>query len=52
MLRRLLGENFVLSLNGPEGLPMVYADTGMMEQMVMNLCVNARDAMPHGGPWT
>ena len=49
MLRRLLGENIVLSLNGPEELPMVYADAGMMEQMVMNLCVNARDAMPHGG---
>ena len=49
MLRRLLGENVVVSLNGPEGLPMVYADTGMMEQMVVNLCVNARDAMPHGG---
>ncbi len=49
MLRRLLGENIVLSLNGPEELPMVYADAGMMEQIVMNLCVNARDAMPHGG---
>jgi PAS domain S-box-containing protein len=49
MLRRLLGENIVLSLNGPEELPMVYADAGMMEQLVMNLCVNARDAMPHGG---
>jgi PAS domain S-box-containing protein len=49
MLRRLLGENIVLSLDGPEALPSVYADAGMMEQMVMNLCVNARDAMPHGG---
>jgi CheY-like chemotaxis protein len=49
MLRRLLGEHIALSLHRPENLPLVDADAGMMEQMVMNLCINARDAMPRGG---
>ena len=49
MLRRLLGEHIALSLHMAEGLPLVEADAGMMEQMVMNLCINARDAMPKGG---
>ncbi len=49
MLRRLLGEHIALSMHMPEGLPLVDADAGMMEQMVMNLCINARDAMPKGG---
>jgi PAS domain S-box-containing protein len=49
MLRRLLGEHIALSMHMPEGLPLVEADAGMMEQLVMNLCINARDAMPKGG---
>jgi PAS domain S-box-containing protein len=49
MLRRLLGEHIALSLHRPRELPRVDADAGMMEQMVMNLCINARDAMPKGG---
>jgi PAS domain S-box-containing protein len=49
MLRRLLGENIELSFTGPERLPLTRGDPGMLEQAVMNLCVNARDAMPNGG---
>jgi signal transduction histidine kinase/DNA-binding response OmpR family regulator len=49
MLPRLLGEEIVLRTNYAPGLLMVEADTGMIEQVVMNLVVNARDAMPKGG---
>ncbi|MBI5382285.1 MAG: response regulator [Opitutae bacterium] len=49
MLRRLIGENIRLSLVEPSTPCWVQADPGMMEQIVMNLCVNARDAMPQGG---
>lgn len=49
MLRRLLGETITLEFNPPPELPTVEADPGMIEQILMNLCVNARDAMPDGG---
>ena len=49
MVQRIIGENIALHFHPPEELPFVLADTGMMEQVVMNLAVNARDAMPHGG---
>jgi CheY-like chemotaxis protein len=49
MLRRLLGEDITLQVNYARNLPLVHADSGMMEQIVMNLAVNARDAMPKGG---
>src|SRR5262249_62245764 len=49
MLQRLLGEDLTLSLNLTVGLPGVTADAGMIEQVIMNLAVNARDAMPKGG---
>ena len=49
MLGRILGEHIDLQLKH-RGTPMwINADAGMMEQVVMNLCVNARDAMPEGG---
>jgi PAS domain S-box-containing protein len=52
MLRRILGENVVVVFqNSPEGA-WVSADAGMMEQVVMNLCINARDAMSQGGSLT
>ena len=52
MLRRLLGENINLSFQPAAGLPAVEADTGMLEQVLVNLSVNARDAMPKGGQLT
>ena len=49
MLRRLLGEDVVLESNYDRNAVRIEADTGMLEQVVMNLAVNARDAMPKGG---
>ncbi len=49
MLRRLIGEHIDLRFDGKTGLPAVEADAGMIEQVLMNLVVNARDAMPRGG---
>jgi len=49
MLTRLIGEDIQLRFEGGSVLPSVDADAGMLEQVVMNLVVNARDAMPKGG---
>ncbi len=52
MLKRLLGETVTLDFHPPPELPPVHGDAGMMEQVLMNLVVNARDAMPKGGTLT
>jgi PAS domain S-box-containing protein len=52
MLRRLIGEDIELSVNPAGGLARVRVDPGQIEQVVMNLVVNARDAMPRGGKIT
>jgi two-component system cell cycle sensor histidine kinase/response regulator CckA len=49
MLRRLIGEDVALSISTPDNLGRVKADPGQIEQVLMNLVVNARDAMPRGG---
>jgi CheY-like chemotaxis protein len=52
MLGRLLGDHIELLFYGQAEAVWVEADSGMMEQVVTNLCVNARDAMPNGGRLT
>ena len=49
MIRRTIGENINLTVNTSTEYPIVNADPSQIEQVILNLCVNARDAMPGGG---
>jgi two-component system cell cycle sensor histidine kinase/response regulator CckA len=52
LLKRLIGETVQLSVRHGRGLGAVRADPGQLEQVIINLAVNARDAMPGGGTLT
>jgi signal transduction histidine kinase/ActR/RegA family two-component response regulator len=53
LLHPLLGERITIAFREEDKIPLIYADENMIEQVIMNLCVNARDAMmPHGGTLT
>ncbi len=52
LLEALLGPDLILALDLSEGLPPVYADRAELQHILINLVVNARDAMPSGGTLT
>jgi PAS domain S-box-containing protein len=49
LLMRLIGEDIALDTRCAPGLWCILADPGQIEQVIMNLCINARDALPRGG---
>lgn len=49
MLGRVIGEDIDLQISNEANTPLVDADPGLLEQVILNLCINARDALPDGG---
>jgi two-component system cell cycle sensor histidine kinase/response regulator CckA len=49
LLRNVIGERIDIQMNLADDLSIIWADPGQIEQVLMNLCLNARDAMPDGG---
>ena len=49
LLRNVIGERIDIQMNLAGDLSIIWADPGQIEQVLMNLCLNARDAMPDGG---
>jgi signal transduction histidine kinase len=49
LLRNVIGARIEIQINLAENLSIIWADPGQIEQVLMNLCLNARDAMPDGG---
>ncbi|MBN1960531.1 MAG: response regulator [Deltaproteobacteria bacterium] len=52
MLRRLLREDIIVDIKLAQDIGNIKADVGQIEQVILNLIINARDAMPHGGKLT
>ncbi|MDQ6911465.1 MAG: response regulator [Verrucomicrobiota bacterium] len=52
MLRRLIGEHIAIDMQLAPNLPPIFADSSNVDQVIMNLALNARDAMPEGGKLT
>ncbi|MBN1592952.1 MAG: PAS domain S-box protein [Candidatus Coatesbacteria bacterium] len=52
MLRRLIREDIVLAVLQEDDIPAIKADSAQIQQVIMNLALNARDAMPYGGKLT
>ena len=52
VMRRLIGEHIAVSVHTGDTVSVVKADPGAIEQVLLNVCINARDAMPEGGTLT
>lgn len=49
MMKRLMGEHIEFQFHPADDIAPIEIDPAMFDQLIMNLCINARDAMPHGG---
>ena len=52
LVQRLIGEDVIITFDPGSGLGLVKADPGQLVQIIMNLAINSRDAMPHGGAFS